>query len=245
MVRQYRRYKNIDNQIRYLKPDGLQLSSPPDPLAVAVGAIPPVSAMISDPYDGHHDIQIHNGRCEEFLPTIADDSIDLIVTDPPYFKVKGDWWDHQWDRPEGSLAWMGELCDEWQRVLKPNGSLYVFASPQMSWHVEGEIRQRFNVLTNIRWRKPPFSTKAEMFDKDDLRSPFPASESVVFAEQFNSNEGAMSDAGYVSACESTKRSVIGDYLRSEFARANVTNKQVAALFPRPIPTSESDRGCTA
>ena len=54
MVRQYRRYKNIDNQIRYLKPDGLQLSSPPDPLAVAVGAIPPVSAMISDPYDGHH-----------------------------------------------------------------------------------------------------------------------------------------------------------------------------------------------
>ncbi len=116
-----------------------------------------------------------------------DSSIDLIVTDPPYFKVKADWWDRQWEKPEAFLSWIGELCDEWRRVLKPNGSLYVFASPQMSHAVETEVRKRFNVLTNIRWRKPEFSTKAEMFDKDDLRAPFPASETIIFAEQASQN----------------------------------------------------------
>ncbi len=176
-------------------------------------------------------IMVINERCESVLASMDDSSVDLIATDPPYFKVKGDWWDRQWDNPEAFLAWMGELCDEWRRVLKPNGSLYVFASPQMSHAVETEVRRRFTVLTNIRWRKPPFSTKAEMFDKDELRAPFPASETIIFAEHYGSDDGAMADAGYMSACEATKRAVIGDYLRAEFERAGVTNKQVAALFP--------------
>ena len=84
---------------------------------------------------------------------LDDDSIDLIVTDPPYFKVKGDWWDRQWDKPEGFLSWMDALCEQWNRVLKPNGSIYVFASPQMSWHVEGVVRKWFNVLNRLTWRK--------------------------------------------------------------------------------------------
>jgi adenine-specific DNA-methyltransferase len=64
----------------------------------------------------------------------------------------------------------------------------VFASPQMAWYVEGLIRERFNVLVNIRWQKPAFSTKAEMTDKAEMRAPFPASETIIFAEHESRNQ---------------------------------------------------------
>lgn len=123
-----------------------------------------------------------HGDCRLVVPTLDPGSVDLIAADPPYFKVKGEAWDRQWDKPAEFITWLGGIFEQWQRVLAGNGSVYCFASPQMAWAVEGELQKWFRVLTNIRWRKPPFATKAEMFEKDDLRSPFPASETILFAE---------------------------------------------------------------
>jgi site-specific DNA-methyltransferase (adenine-specific) len=117
--------------------------------------------------------------------------------------------------------------DEFRRVLKPNGSLYLFASPQMAWGVEGEVRKRFNLLTNIRWQKPPFSTKAEMFVKEDLRAPFPASETILFAEhpaacvEFEDQSDGIRSIAFES---------IRQYLVSEFERAGMltTEGKIAA-----------------
>src|SRR5574343_635064 len=100
---------------------------------------------------------------------MADNSLDAIVTYPPYFKVKGEAWDRQWDNPAAFIAWIDKLCEQWQRILRPNGSLYVFASPKMSARVEVKIGEWFNVLNNITWQKPPYSTKAEMFNKETCR----------------------------------------------------------------------------
>ena len=48
------------------------------------------------PYYASSDgMMIYHGRCESVLPTLADASVDLVLTDPPYFRVKGDWWDRQ------------------------------------------------------------------------------------------------------------------------------------------------------
>ena len=75
------------------------------------------------------------GECLEEMRLMPDNSVDLICTDPPYFKVKGEYWDNQWDTSEGFIEWIGELCEQSQRLLKPNGSIYVFASPKMSARV--------------------------------------------------------------------------------------------------------------
>lgn len=171
------------------------------------------------------------GDCLKEMAKMDDASIDLIATDPPYFRVKDEPWDRQWDTREGFLSWLGCVADEWKRILKPNGSLYMFASPQTAWHVEGVIRERFNVLSNIRWQKPAYSTKAEMFDKDAMRSPFPASETIIFAEQMGSDAVADDLAGFTEAETALKRRIFGDYLGAELRRANVTNKRIAALFP--------------
>jgi len=76
------------------------------------------------------------GDCLSVMPQLPESSVDLILTDPPYYKVKGEAWDRQWATPEKFLAWVGQLCAQWYRLLKPNGSLYVFASPKMAARVE-------------------------------------------------------------------------------------------------------------
>jgi len=46
---------------------------------------------------------VYHGDSLEILPHL--EPVDLIVTDPPYYKVKGEWWDRQWDKPAQFLEW--------------------------------------------------------------------------------------------------------------------------------------------
>ena len=58
------------------------------------------------------DWQIIEGDCLQVMPTLPDNGVNLICTDPPYFRVKNEPWDRQWDSPEGFLEWFGLLCNE-------------------------------------------------------------------------------------------------------------------------------------
>ena len=95
-----------------------------------------------------------HGDCLKVMSRLEAGSVDLILTDPPYFKVKNEAWDRQWDKPAVFLEWMGGVLNEFYRILKPNGSLYIFASPQMSARVECKVAETFNVLNHIVWNKP-------------------------------------------------------------------------------------------
>jgi adenine-specific DNA-methyltransferase len=165
------------------------------------------------------------------LPTLPDASIHLICVDPPYRNVKPDAWDRQWTTRGAYLAWLRQLAQQWQRILTPNGSLYCFASPQMAAYVEVTLGEVFNIIQRITWRKPPFATKAEMFDKDAIRMFFPASEAILFAEQCGS-DGAYQDAlvtenaSYWTACEQVKRSLFSVLIAEAMHGTQTTAKQV-------------------
>ena len=173
------------------------------------------------------------GDCLEVLPTLAAASVDLVLTDPPYYKVKKDAWDRQWKTPEDYLVWLRRVLIEFRRVLKPNGSLYLFASPQMSARVECCVGEVFDVLNRITWRKPPFSTKAEMFRKEDLRAFFPASEAIIFAEQKGSDGFAKGESQYITKCDDLRGFIfepLRKYLDDERAAAGLSVRQVAEKF---------------
>jgi site-specific DNA-methyltransferase (adenine-specific) len=125
-------------------------------------------------------IEIHRCDCLELLEKLEDNSIDLIATDPPYYKVKKDSWDNQWPNKHSYLKWMNKVFEEYQRVLKPTGSLYVFANPYLGAHIELEIEQYFNVLNHLVWRKP--SGRFNGCNKESLRKYFPQTERIIFAE---------------------------------------------------------------
>lgn len=60
------------------------------------------------------------------LPKIGEGSVDLVIADPPYWKVIGEKWDYQWrtekDYIEWSLSWIKEIA----RVLRYGGTFYLF-----------------------------------------------------------------------------------------------------------------------
>jgi adenine-specific DNA-methyltransferase len=177
------------------------------------------------------NFEIHHGDALDVLRAMADNSVDAVISDPPYFKVKSEAWDRQWDKPQAFLAWIGQLCDEWQRVLKPNGSLYCFASPKMAARVEVTIGERLNVLNHIVWNKP--QSRANQACKDILRSFFGDSERVIFAEHFSADNMAKGEAGYVSQCDSLRGFLfepIRSYLDGERKRANVPHRAVIAYL---------------
>ena len=180
-----------------------------------------------EPYYDHNGITLYHGDCLDVMATLPDNSVDLIATDPPYFRVKNEPWDRQWESAAGFLAWIGALCQEWRRVLKPNGSLYVFASPEMSTRVEVKIGECFNVLNNIRWYKEQGWHKKA--DEEILRSYLSPWESIIFAEQWWGDDTAEDGAGYYSQCKALHKDVyapLGRYIQLERERAGLTRNDV-------------------
>jgi site-specific DNA-methyltransferase (adenine-specific) len=174
---------------------------------------------------------LREGDALDVLRSLPDASVNLVVTDPPYFKVKAEWWDRQWEKPAGFLAWMGQLVDEWRRVLKPNGSLYVFASPQMAARVEGVVAERMKVLNSIVWAKP-FGTHNRQ-ERSACRAFFPATERIVFAEQFGTDNVARGEAGYAAKCNELRSFVfepLRAYLDGERERAGVATSAITARW---------------
>ena len=172
---------------------------------------------------------IECGDSAGLLKLIPDNSVNLIATDPPYYRVKDCDWDKQWKTANEFLGWLRSILAEFQRILKPNGSLYLFTSPQMSARVECLVGELFTVLNRITWRKPPFSTKAEMFTKEDMRKFFPASESIIFAEHFGADNTAKGEVGYTQKCDELRGFVfepLRKYLDDERKRACVPHRKV-------------------
>jgi adenine-specific DNA-methyltransferase len=172
---------------------------------------------------------LYNEDCLVGMRRLPDNSVDLIATDPPYFRVKGEAWDRQWEDSTKFIGWIGELCQEWQRILKPNGGLYCFASPQMAARVEVKISETFNVLNAITWAKPdPFSSinrgasNSGRISKESLRSYYPNTERIIFAEHYGADNIAKGEAGYAAKCDELRGFIfepLRRYLEDECDRA--------------------------
>lgn len=96
----------------------------------------------------HHDVTLYHADCLQFLPTIATNSVDLIITDPPYSSgglhsgtrrqppsskylgsdVKRQVHDFPHDNKDQRswLRWCCEWLAECYRVLKPGQVIAVF-----------------------------------------------------------------------------------------------------------------------
>jgi len=170
--------------------------------------------------------QIIEGDALEEMRELPDSCIDLIATDPPYYKVKGEAWDRQWETPELFLAWMGELRDEWYRLLKPNGSLYVFVSPKMAARVECLIAEKFNILNQIRWIKQLHTSWR--IGRETQRMYLPPWEGIIFAEHYGADNSAKGEPGYGGKCDDLRGFVfepLRAYLASERDRAGINDKE--------------------
>ena len=118
--------------------------------------------------DEKHHIRLYQGDSLELLALLPESSVDLIFADPPYFLSNGGITCHagkmvsvnkgEWDKSRGpdanhefNRAWLA-AC---QRILKPNGSLWVSGTAHVIHSVGLAMQQLgFKLLNDISWVKP-------------------------------------------------------------------------------------------
>lgn len=184
------------------------------------------------PYYESGGIVLYHGDCRDVLPSIR--GAHLIATDPPYNGVLGDEWDNAWESDAAFLEWLDAITAQAVEASTENATFYFFTSPRLNARTETQVARRLRVIASAVWDKGDGRNGAagSGVDLSSLRTYWTANtERVIVAERASADASAQDASGYWDSCESAKRSIIGDYLRAEFARAGVTNKQVAALFP--------------
>lgn len=64
-------------------------------------------------------IQLWHGDCLELMKTIPDDSVDMILTDPPYGTTACKW---------DNVIPFEPMWEQLKRIIKPNGAILLFGS---------------------------------------------------------------------------------------------------------------------
>jgi adenine-specific DNA-methyltransferase len=90
-------------------------------------------------------IELKHADCLEYLSTVPDESVNLVVVDPPYFEIIKDAWDNQWASEKEYLDWCQEWTSECFRVLKPGGCFYVWGTTKQDTF----LRYKLEVLNHV------------------------------------------------------------------------------------------------
>lgn len=88
------------------------------------------------------------------LKMIPDNSVDLIISDPPYFGVVKDKWDNQWNNDYKEFSkWIEIIICEFERVLKVNGTAYFYGWFNNLLPLYEVIEKHFYIRQNITIHK--------------------------------------------------------------------------------------------
>ena len=93
--------------------------------------------------------QIHHVDCFDLLPEITENSIDLILTDPPYITALADLY-KSWSLSNHDFE---VLADQFSRILKPDGQICIFADYQTSLAIGNAFQKHFAFRFYFVWVK--------------------------------------------------------------------------------------------
>ncbi len=84
---------------------------------------------IKKPISKHQELPLNELICGDAigeLEKLPSNSIDLVIADPPYWKVINEKWDYQWRTEADYIYWTKQWIKEVARVVKKTGSFYLF-----------------------------------------------------------------------------------------------------------------------
>lgn len=116
------------------------------------GILPPVSPPSSpQPVNASLVDVIHAGDALQILKQYPDNSIDLVFADPPYNLDKAY---HTYDDARANqeyINWCNTWLQEYARILKPTGSLYVLNLPRWAMYHAAFLNQYLYFQNWIVW----------------------------------------------------------------------------------------------
>lgn len=104
------------------------------------------------------NIEVMNIDCLKGLKTLCNDSVDVVVTSPPYnLKIKYGTYKDNLKRDE-YLAWLHLIFEELKRIMKEDASFFLNmgssnVDPWVSYDVANQARNLFLLQNNIAWVK--------------------------------------------------------------------------------------------
>lgn len=131
--------------------------------------------------------KIHNEDCISGMKKIGDETVDIIICDPPYNIGKDFGNDSDKQKMDDYLAWCDTWISECLRILKPRGTLYIYGFSE----ILALIRAR--ITCNVRWLVWYYTNKVTpslnfwqrthesilccykdkpVFNRDDVREPY-------------------------------------------------------------------------
>lgn len=98
-----------------------------------------------------HKYQLYNENCFITMKNLENNSIDLIIADPPYYQIKGEF-DFIWKSKEEYLKWTKKWLLEAKRILKDTGTLILWGGvgPKSIMFARIAIMIEDNNLFNIQ-----------------------------------------------------------------------------------------------
>lgn len=95
---------------------------------------------------------VFHGDALDVLPTLPDESVDLIFVDPPYNigKKFANFID-KWPSEKEYIEWCKQWLDICIKKLSPTGTMYVMASTQSMPYIDLYLRERLTILSRIIW----------------------------------------------------------------------------------------------
>jgi site-specific DNA-methyltransferase (adenine-specific) len=159
---------NSPNGNRRCEPDiPAAIGNPPPPTPHSEFRTPQLLFSSDSPF-----LRLYHGNCLELLDAIAakypHGRFDAIFADPPYFLSNGGITCHagrmvkvdkgDWDKSQGHEL-NHEFNREWlarcQRVLKPNGTIWVSGTHHVIFSIGYAMQQLgYKILNDIAWEKP-------------------------------------------------------------------------------------------
>lgn len=101
---------------------------------------------------------LHRGDCLEIMKWIPDNSIDLVLTDPPYWmsfvsSFRNERTKHKEIENDDTLEWVDDFLLQIKRISKPEAHQYIFCSMH---HVDifvSKVKQYLNYKNILVWEK--------------------------------------------------------------------------------------------
>ena len=89
--------------------------------------------------------KIYNEDCVEGMKKISAESVDIVICDPPYNIGKDFGNNSDKQEMEEYLNWCDRWIEECLRILKPNGTLYIYGFSEILSFI------RTRIFCKVRW----------------------------------------------------------------------------------------------
>jgi len=164
--------------------------------------------------------EVFNEDVFETMKRIETGSINLIICDGPYFKICGSF-DWAFKTMQEWIDWHILLRDEFDRIMADNGSLFIFGDEKNIAYLQVEFDKKFNLLNSIIYRKVNAMSVKGL---DGFNSFPPITERILFYDKGENKTG-------LEMIKKIMPNPFAEYLREEFKKAGIANREIAALFP--------------